>query len=84
MVSPIGLTKIQNIVKVSNDAFTVMRSMRFVGNIYKLFGNINVGDVASVESDNDTTKLLDMYLSHLSVYGMMVLHERNQLKDTCN
>lgn len=43
--------------KVNKGALTVMRPIRIAGNIYKVLANIVVGDVASVDSNNDTTTL---------------------------
>lgn len=43
----------RHIMKVNKGVLTVMRAMKVVGNIYKFLGNIVVGDVASIESDND-------------------------------
>jgi transposase InsO family protein len=70
----------RDILKVSKGALTVMRAKRTAGNIYKLLGNTVVGDVASVESDNDATKLWHLRLGHLSERGMMELHKRSLLK----
>lgn len=46
-----------HIMKVSKGVLFVTRERRTEGNIYKLLGNIVVGDVASVEFDKDATKL---------------------------
>ncbi|CAJ2662759.1 unnamed protein product [Trifolium pratense] len=70
----------RDILKVSKGALTVMRAKRTAGNIYKLLGHTVVGDVASVESDNDATKLWHLRLGHLSERGMMELHKRSLLK----
>lgn len=43
-----------------------------------------MGDVASVETDNDTTKFQHMHLGHLIERGMMELHKRNFMKGVCS
>lgn len=61
-----------------------MRARNIVGNIYKQFGNIIVGDVASIEPNNDVTKLSYMRQGHLNERGMMELQKRNILKGVCS
>lgn len=39
-----------------------------------------MGDVASVENDNDATKMWHMRLGHLSACGIIELHKRNLLR----
>lgn len=60
-----------DIMKVNNGALTMMREMKTSGNIYKLLRNTLMVDVASIEFDNDTTKLWHMRLSHLNERVMM-------------
>lgn len=45
------------IINVRKGALNVMRGRRIASNIYILLGNIDVCDIASVEYDNDATKL---------------------------
>lgn len=66
---------------VNNGVLIVMRLKKTTSNIYKLLGNTVVGYVASVESDNDATKLYNMCLGYLSERGMMELHKINLLKE---
>lgn len=44
-------------MKVNKGALNVMRARRTAGNIYKLLWNTVVDDIASLESDNDASKL---------------------------
>ncbi|KAE8695213.1 Oxygen-dependent coproporphyrinogen-III oxidase [Hibiscus syriacus] len=60
-------------------ALTVMKGKMTAGNIYKLLWSTVVGEVNSVESCDDTTKVWHMGLDHLSECGMAELHKRNML-----
>lgn len=64
----------KDIMKVGNGALTMMKVDRTTSNIYKLFGSTFIGDVASIESDIDATKLYHMCLCHLSERDMTKLH----------
>lgn len=44
-------------MKVSKGVSDMMRAKRIASNIYKLLGNISVGDVTSFKFNNDATKL---------------------------
>ncbi|RDX68405.1 hypothetical protein CR513_52613, partial [Mucuna pruriens] len=44
-------------LKASKGALTMMKVKKTIGNIYKLLENTTIGGVASVELDDDTTKL---------------------------
>lgn len=57
-----------------------MKGKQTAENIYKLLGNIVIGGVASVELDDNCTKLWHMHLGHFSECGMTQLHKRNMLK----
>lgn len=62
----------------------MIRAQRNRCNIYKLLGNGVLGDVASIESDSDATKLGHIRLFHLTKHGMMELHKKNLLKGARN
>ena len=47
----------RNILRVSKGVMIVMRAMMISGNIYKLLGSTIVGDIASVESATEATRL---------------------------
>lgn len=47
-------------MKVSKGVLIGMRSRRNTGNVYKLLGNIVIGDVVSFESYNDVMKVIHM------------------------
>lgn len=68
-----------DIIKVSKGTLTMVIIKRIVDNIYILLGNNVVGDVVSVEFDNDVIKLWHMRLGYLRECGMMELHKRNLL-----
>lgn len=68
---------------VSKGAKTMMMESTTTRNIYKLLWCTFMGDVASVETDNDATKLWHMRLDHLNEYGMIEIHMRNFLKGVC-
>src|ERR1044072_5703622 len=53
-------------LKVSKGAMTMMKARRTPGNIYNLLGCTIVGDIASVESAAEATRLWHMRLGHLS------------------
>lgn len=46
----------RDIMKVKKGILYVMRANRITYNIYKLLGNNVIGDVASIEFDNDASK----------------------------
>ena len=70
-----------DILKVNKGSLTtVMRAKGSTSYIYKLLENIVVGDVASVEFDNDAIKLQHMCLGYISESEMMEVHKINLLK----
>ena len=66
-------------LKVSKGAMTVMRARRISGNIYLLLGSTIVGGAAIVESESDSTTLWHMRLGHIGEHGMTELHKRGLL-----
>ena len=73
------LERDRDIMKASKDSVIVMWAKRIVGNIYKLLSFTIMGDVASVETDNDATRLWHMPLRLLNEKRMMELHWGNLL-----
>lgn len=47
----------KDIMRVNKGAMTLMTTKRSAENIYKLLGCITMGNIASVKTDNDATKL---------------------------
>ena len=74
----------RDILRVSKGAMTVMRAKTTPGNIYKFLGSPVVGDIASVESANETTRLWHMRFGHPSEKGMEKFHKRNLLAGVKN
>jgi len=66
-------------IRIVKRVLIVMKGKITTGNIYKLLGSTVIGEVHSVESHDDNTKLWHMRLGHLSERGMTELHKRNLL-----
>ncbi|XP_020571362.1 protein OPAQUE1-like [Phalaenopsis equestris] len=66
-------------IRIVKGALMVMKGKLTTRNIYKLLGNIIVGEVHSVESNDNSTKLWHTRLGHLSERGMAELHRSNLL-----
>lgn len=74
----------RDIMRVSKGSMRLMMEMRNVDNIYMLLKSTIMGDVASVETDHDATKMWHMRLGHPSECTMIELHKRNLLNVICN
>lgn len=70
----------RDIMRVRKGAMIVIMTRRNAGNVYKLLRGTIMGDITSVEINNDATKLWHMCLDPLSECGMIELYKRNLLK----
>ena len=69
----------ENSVNVWKGDMTVMKGEITAGNVYRLLGNVVVGEVAAVLTESDSTTLWHMRLGHIGEHGLAELHKRNLL-----
>lgn len=70
----------RDILKLTKRTLKMMRAKRIAGNINKLLGCVVVSNVASVDSNDDATKMWHIRLDHLSECGMGKLHKSHLVK----
>jgi hypothetical protein len=75
-----GYKSIGGVMKVTKGAMVVMNGQINSKNIYELLGSTVVGEIASVESEYDSTVLWHMRLGHMNERGMLELYKKNLLK----
>jgi len=62
-------------IKVTKGSMTILKGER-IANLYKLKGNIIVGDASVGTEKEDTIRLWHMRFGHMSERGLQVLHKK--------
>jgi len=66
------------VIKVTKGSMTILKGERTT-NLYKLTGNIIIGDASAATEKDDTTRLWHMRLGHKSERSLQVLRKRSAL-----
>ncbi|KAL1217255.1 Retrovirus-related Pol polyprotein from transposon TNT 1-94 [Cardamine amara subsp. amara] len=69
----------ENCVNVRKRDMTVMKGEITSIKVYRLLGNVVVGEAAAVLTESDSTALWHMRLGHIGEHGLAELHKRNLL-----